>query len=454
MAKQLRYSGEFLSRKGVVWRAEIWQDSALPFEVGELTFEGDEALVIEWPHSEKEEAICGSTATLRIESPGDRTYEDLFSIKTCEIQLRVYREDVLYWTGCLDPEFYEEPYERAANYEVSLTFSDFGVLDRLKYDMAGMKTLDEILTDALARIGLSGYDESYISTGLTPGGAPLSLSDLKMRSDNFYDEDGEASTLKEVLEGIFQPLALKMVQRAGKVYIYDLNALYNNAPRLEAVWNGDSQTLGTDVVYNNAKITWNTYAQADDLLPDDCWPEDIETDENEANINNQEPRTVNGCQIWTYHLSTDPDDLQDTTDTGFTLWTTDSSDNVPSKGSRMKIFKTVPQFDGSETEGVAFHWPGVGFDADKIKNDPKEFGIPVSEMNGTSNYKGLDGFTTQKTWLPPVMDTGKLCLRVTMDMLLDVRYNYHEGRSDGVTTITSLKTMTCSNISPTLSISR
>ena len=108
MAKYLRYMGEFLSRKNVVWRVEILQEAENTFaSVGELTFEAENALVIEWPENRKEDVICGSTATIRVESPGDRTYEDLYTIEPGRIRMDVYRNGSLYWSGALDPEFYE-----------------------------------------------------------------------------------------------------------------------------------------------------------------------------------------------------------------------------------------------------------------------------------------------------------------------------------------------------------
>lgn len=82
MAMQLRYMGEFLSRTSEVWRVEILQEADTPFAIiGNLEFEAEEALVIEWKTTSKEDVICGSTATLQIESPGDRTYEDLYTIE-------------------------------------------------------------------------------------------------------------------------------------------------------------------------------------------------------------------------------------------------------------------------------------------------------------------------------------------------------------------------------------
>ena len=188
MAKYLRYAGEFLSRAGVTWRVEILQEAAQAFaSVGALTFEAREPLLIEWRRTDKEAVICGSTATIRIESPTDRAYEDLYTIEVGAIRMDVYRNGFLYWSGALDPEFYEEPYERKANYPVQLTFSDFGILDRLKYNLADMQTVYAVVSDALARstVNYTSIDQSLITSYL--GNTKLTLGGLRVRSDNFYD---------------------------------------------------------------------------------------------------------------------------------------------------------------------------------------------------------------------------------------------------------------------------
>lgn len=358
--KYLRYMGEFVSVAGVVWRAEILQEADAAFDtIGSLEFPADEPLVIEWGNKSKEEVICSSVATLKIISPGDRTYEDLYSIEVGRVRLDIYRNNSLYWSGCIDTEFYEEPYEMLNGYEVSLTFSDFGVLDRLKYDLADMQTLYAIVNYCAGRCGINcgGIDDSLISTQLTASGSALNLKSLKVRSDNFYDEDGEASTLAEVIEGILQPLALRMIQRSGKIYVYDLNGLYNKASVKQIVWDGDSQTLGTDKVYNNAKITWSTYAQSGNLLPDECWG-DIETDASLMALNNTGGGYKDGANYFSYHYSTVLDDWIDATDCGFTIWTATEGKNAE-LGEGVKFFKIVPQYDGTDSEGIAILWRAI-----------------------------------------------------------------------------------------------
>ena len=435
--KYLRYMGEFLSVSGVVWRAEILQEADAAFEtVGSLEFDADQPLVIEWGNKSKEEVICGATATLKIISPGDRTYEDLYSIDVGRVRLDVYRNNALYWSGCIDTEFYEEPYEQLNGYTVSLSFTDLGVLDRLKYDLANMQTLYDVVSYCIGRCGINcgGIDDSLISTSLTPSGRALSLTDIKVRSDNFYDEDGDAETLKKVIEGILQPLALRMIQRAGKVYIYDINGLYTKAAKKQIVWDGSSQTLGVDVVYNNAKITWSTYAQSGNLSPDSCWPESIETPPNVASMNNTSGGSMNGAKYFSFHYENkDLTKWFDAQDYGFTIWLAEQGNNAELINNSVRYFRIVPQYDGTECEGVAVRWTAVaGWKVDygggnwTAQYSWQAYGVSTDALTGFLTDIGAVLFKSSPVWIPPVANAGNLVLRVGLEMLLDPRFNPFE----------------------------
>lgn len=256
-----RYSGIFYSIAGVKWEARIMQDSDVAFAtIGELSFPADSPLSIEWSETSKEEVMCGSVATLKILSPGDRTYIDLYTIAVGGIRLDVIRDNALYWSGALDPEFYEEPYSRVKDYEVTLTFSDFGILNRLVYGLSGLQKLADIIDVSLELSGINyiSVDSSLISlTLLSQPGGPLQLS---IDSANFFDEDGVPNTYKEVLEGILQPLTLRMIQRKGKIWIYDLHALYTSASSSQIQWASDDQMIGVDKVYNKVVVTFSPYS--------------------------------------------------------------------------------------------------------------------------------------------------------------------------------------------------
>jgi len=127
-------------------------------------------LVIEWEERSKEEVVCGSSAELRLISPADRTYLDLYSERVGAVVLVVYKNGQKYWTGCLDTEFYEEPFTWCEDYEVSLTFSDFGQLSIVKFAEQGWLTIREIIYKCVQACNLhTNRDESYISTRLDDG---------------------------------------------------------------------------------------------------------------------------------------------------------------------------------------------------------------------------------------------------------------------------------------------
>ncbi len=276
-----RYTGTFINVKGQTFRCEIWQQSDTPWPTApELQFDGDEPLTIEWKETDKEVPICSSSATLAIISQTDRQYTDLFTIAPCAIALRVYLDEQLYWVGTLDPEFYEEPFQTLQGYNVTLTFSDFGPLSRLNFNLATTAiTPADLITHIITRASLEPLTPDYtlISTHLPTDEATPIVQALAVYTANFYDEDGQPSTLEDTLTGILQPLALRIVQRHGHLWIYDLNALAQ-APTAPITWDADEQTLTTDKVYNNVKIKFSAYAKEDIFkgdveLPDNFNPE-------------------------------------------------------------------------------------------------------------------------------------------------------------------------------------
>lgn len=272
-----RYAGSFINCKGQTWRVEIWQKADSPFTtVGDLTFDADTPLEIEWEEREKYETTCGATLTINVVSPADRTFTDLFQISPGNVMAHVYLDDALFWVGGLDCETYEEPYQSDKDYTVTLTFTDFGHMQRIKYaETAGLKSIRHYIDYCLAQVGLSEVPVEVLTT-LTVldqrndiTGAAFDLTNAYVDAANFYDEDGEASTLDEVLDGLLQPLALRIIQRAGKVVVYDLNALRTNPPEVAQIaWDATEQTLSVDKLAQTAIVKFSPYTNGD-LLTDD-----------------------------------------------------------------------------------------------------------------------------------------------------------------------------------------
>ena len=433
MAKYLRYTGSFLSRANVVWRVDLMQEADVEFSsVGALEFPADSPLVIEWKREDKENVICGSSATLKIISPGDRTYEDLYTIEVGRIRMDVYRDNVLYWSGAIDPEFYEEPYEQAQGYEVSLTFSDFGILDRIKYDLQGIRTLREIVQYAITRMGIQygEIDTSHVSTKFSDGSS-ITNGGLSIRSENFIDEDGEASTLYEVLEGVLQPLAIRIVQRAGKVYLYDLNGLYNDGTAKEIVWDGDSQTMGVDKVANNVVVSFSPYSSAE--LFDGELEYKGKYDVEHTNLKNEAPTDEGYGEYYSCYPDYNrhgPGGVPDYDLIDFTIFIDSKASGLKSIGSGCQYFHILPIVGGgSETTGVAY---AFRFGHASISTGITEWKIhsriPHAHLLGTGEI-----LTTNRVFLPKLDDASakKYKVRVAAEICIDARYNPFSGSTSG-----------------------
>ena len=280
----LRYEGSFLSHSDVSWKVQIFQvaEEAFP-EVGELRFDAEEPLVVEWEDVKKQGTVQGSTLTLQLDSPSDREYVHLYTISPRGVQVRVFRQEVLWWVGVMDSELYEEPYERENHYTVTLTFSDFAIADRLLLDQTGTVTLFELLSSLFKRGALytkegdafeflKRLDTSLISTTLPEEEeAKLTPQRVAVSVSSFKEDEEEPETLRGALEKVMQPLGLRLVQKAGKLWLYDLHGLYLFGQRRPVTWNGAEQTLSVDSVIPAVSIKFKPEDE-DAISPDVATP--------------------------------------------------------------------------------------------------------------------------------------------------------------------------------------
>lgn len=434
MKYYLHHRGEFLSVSGVRWSVEIllttppegWPNS----QAKRLEFDAD-PLTIEWGEESKEVPICGSTATVNLVSPGDRSYVYLYTENPKGVRMDVYRNNELYWIGCLDPEFYEEPYSSGKDYTVSLTFSDFGALDRQRYALKGKQTLEAIIRMALDEAGIQYRD---IVTGMISGSASgESLLSLSVDSANFYDEDKEAMSLREVLGGILQPLALRMVQRSGQVWIYDLNALYG-AVQVPIEWDSTDQMLSVDKVFNNAKVTWSPYVVDDDLSGDGkVWVKSSKFTDEQAkqSLNSVLPTPLaDGTELFAFHYSKDLRQWGEEADLGFVMLTNSEGKGAKLHESVHRFYKMLPFEDGQESEGVALRWLTVSnahsvIDGKEIAFTYKPWGVAPTWGSGGVTA-GAPMITFSAIDLPAVSEESEQNLRVKVNLLIDPRYNPYE----------------------------
>lgn len=442
------YSGDFVSRwDDSRWLVEILEErETAPSAVGELEFAAENPLQIEWPETSKEEVICGSTATLKLLSPGDRTYAGLYTIEAGRIGLQVKRNGTLYWAGTLDPEFYEEPYSCLEDYEVELTFSDFGILERLKYGLEGLQTLEAIMADALGRsrlLDLLGpmqtvVDQSLISSEIpTYGGnwSVLQLAYLSVRSDNFTDEDGETSNLRDVVEGVLQPLGLRMVQRGGRIWVYDLNGLYGADLTIPALrWHSDDQVLGVDKVANSVKVTFSPYGGSEVTDQEVSYLGDIDK---EAHILGDNT-AIASTHAFTYYSGIGVAEGHED-EYSFTIFESGSTDDGvgASLGEHARYFHIEPIYGAEKCDGVVWGFLAreetevmiIGFNHISL---PENQAVNALQP-GDGRYRPWEPvLTTYRVWLPKTdaATAARLLLRLRLELMADVRHNPFEESGD------------------------
>lgn len=286
----IKYFYEFKGTDNVLNRVEILCNETVTAK--EITA-SKTPFIIEYPEVKKLEAVQASGATLELISKQIFQFTDLHTDNMQGYLLKFYRASSLYWIGWLDSELYKENLSSFPPYPVTFSGSDFNVLERLKFrdttdsrytDITPLLTQLKRCFDKLAL----PFNKLYIGCSTVPDGITLSVSEtalhkLYIQSSNFYDEDGEPMTCREVVESILEPFGLMLVQRDASIYIYDYNTI--KAGGVMKCYNfntlayvGDTETntilgdlpaigfasadssLGYEEMINNVEITSSMYA--------------------------------------------------------------------------------------------------------------------------------------------------------------------------------------------------
>lgn len=412
--KSLKYFGEFLTRKNILVRAEIHQEGN--FLPSEFHF-AEDAIEIKWDSDGKMANIHSSGATLTLFSDNDRRFVDLYQVEVGAVLLKVFRAGKLYWSGTLDTELYEEPYAYNEGYDVTLTFSDFAPLSRKKFSGVGYKTFDEIINDCLtsSEISFNGV-EKYISTKLSSYGSPIDLAELAVACANFYDEDGEPMELLAVLEETLKPLALHIIQKAGKVYIFDLNALAaKNA--VQIYWASTDSNLSVDTTYNNVKLTFSPYGETKII---------------EAKLDEKKTAT-DATFSTTIFVDYEQADIGSgfKNPAGFKIFVGNKSEEGEIVQGTGQFYRIEAEYSGSDEAGMVYVAQATTAGGEQSNYIPltKNPRAKSALKNGAPTSQML--FKTKPKQITPHGSySGDYKLKVTLDALIDVRYNPFEQEGD------------------------
>lgn len=237
-----------------------------------------------------------STATLAIF--GGDYLQDLFSTDYRMHRVTLYADGVAVWCGYIKPELYTQDYSSDKfNLEVNC-YSAMSVLEYVEYKQAGeergfvslwsliKKCIEESrgLYTAVYIPHVYGVSQSAYNNWNNP------LEQMMISEQNFFDEDDNAMSMKEVLEEIMKLMNWTCVDWRGELYFIDVDNEFGEYYRYmadmssytqvqademnvqEIGFAGSDHTLDVLPGYNKASVRCSNYPVGD-ALPETSFDE-------------------------------------------------------------------------------------------------------------------------------------------------------------------------------------
>lgn len=234
----IKYFYEFKGLDGDLYRVEILTDEEV--SAVEVKAANEEPLVLEYENKGKLYPCAGSQANMTLISQSNFQFVNLFTDEQQEYLVKLYKNGVPYWYGWLDSELYDEVLSSSAPYEVSFSAADFSVLERLMYVADDESKFTDTVScfthiqRCLHRLNLP-FNYIYIGCTTDNSAEPTAANQTILHTEyiqsvNFYDEDGDPMSCRDVIEAILKPFGLTMVQKYGGLLIVDYNTIKGKLP--------------------------------------------------------------------------------------------------------------------------------------------------------------------------------------------------------------------------------
>lgn len=418
-APAVAYSTTFRGVEGTEWRIDILIED-YKGTAQYLPLCADDGAIIEWAESDQMGVVQSSRLTLRCVSETDRSvFNTLILAAGCKTAI-VYMNKKVYWRGTLDDEIYEEPYGYSRNYEVEFTFSDFGILNFIPYvgDDAFL-TVRQVVALAMQEAGLGNLPVEIRSALRTVQNnpalptLPLDFDTVSIMPSRITDqEDGAFGTtmLRDIIEEVLKPFALRIVQRCGVIWLYDIDSLYDYPSVIRITWHDDDGWLETGKKAGSVKVTFAPAAKKDVIDGTIC-PEWFNTLWGDRYINPYtiEPIFEGGNLVGINIVE------------GFKIQHSRFLDhsgrgNIKLVHPATAFFRMLPICEGDDCGGVAWNYVSAdsenGYGEKWMLNNPRHLMSENTEL-----------FRTKPAFFPNCTDTDRknYMLNVKMGILVDTR---------------------------------
>lgn len=189
----------------------------------------DPAITIDYQSEDFYKPIKKSGASINLLVPN--VIQNLFTGELLNPQIRIYRNNVLFWFGYITPNIYSQEYKNEYDIltlECVDSLSNLGNVDFVKSEseitsFIGIITrlLDTVDTEKLA-------SRIFIPKSVAISGNTDILTNLYIQERNFYDEKGEPQKADEVISDLLQYLGFQITQFKDAFYIIDADAIKAN----------------------------------------------------------------------------------------------------------------------------------------------------------------------------------------------------------------------------------
>lgn len=350
----IKYTGSVINRSQSVFRIDIIDtenesiSTATEVKIQELKLSRTEI--------KKTDSIASGSLDITLLSETNYQFLNLYTANQFQYKVKLYQDDLLIWSGHLDPEVYEEPYNYNSGYSVSITATDLGILKRNKLTITGIVSIFDIIKNAIEVSRLS-FVNLYIPNTIEPNQfTPYPFFEhMYVQMTNFGDKAG-FTILEEVLKSF---RGLKMFYISGNIYISDFDTIildrgfynhydssFNRSSGLRAITHKlkDINILGTDAklsmlpTYSNAKLEYKLNPLANVLSA--THGSEWESESRRQSIPVPEKPWLNGFDCISYGSS----GSKTLELTGHSKWVKLESynSNADSSGARCEYYKSFP----------------------------------------------------------------------------------------------------------------
>lgn len=224
----------------------------------EIKFPYDEPVIIENNTSSVFESVRTTSCTIKIFT--EEIYWDLYTPSATGYKVKVERENIILFSGFLTPCVYTQDYLYKSVLELEAV-DYLAVLDQFKYKLVGndteIITIDELLKRCFSSLNISTYENR----------TDLDFTQYYIQESNFFDDDNEPMTCKEILEELFNYLGFSIVSYNGSFTIYKVQPETQPETLLTEKYGAGNPTIDIDNVYNKISIGCNLY-EVEDLTTD------------------------------------------------------------------------------------------------------------------------------------------------------------------------------------------